>query len=78
MISAALKKGTKMSFWVDRRPGKSALDAVGVRRQRCWMHDWVLEFDVKGCLTRSITGCFSNACGDGCRTGVSSIFSGGS
>jgi RNA-directed DNA polymerase len=30
------------------RPGKSALDAVGVTRQRCWKHDWVLEFDVKG------------------------------
>ncbi|MCP1838457.1 group II intron reverse transcriptase/maturase [Bradyrhizobium sp. USDA 4523] len=25
------------------RPGKSALDAVGVTRQRCWKMDWVLE-----------------------------------
>jgi RNA-directed DNA polymerase len=30
------------------RPRKSALDAVGVTRQRCWQHDWVLEFDIKG------------------------------
>ena len=30
------------------RPGKSALDAVGVTRKRCWAHDWVLEFDIKG------------------------------
>ena len=30
------------------RPGKSALDAVGVTRQRCWEYDWVLEFDIKG------------------------------
>lgn len=30
------------------RPGKSALDAVGVTRQRCWKFDWVLEFDIKG------------------------------
>jgi group II intron reverse transcriptase/maturase len=30
------------------RPGKSALDAVAVTRQRCWRYDWVLEFDVKG------------------------------
>jgi group II intron reverse transcriptase/maturase len=30
------------------RPGKSALDAVGVTRKRCWKYDWVLEFDVKG------------------------------
>jgi RNA-directed DNA polymerase len=30
------------------RPGKSALDAVGVTRERCWKCDWVLEFDIKG------------------------------
>jgi len=30
------------------RPGKSALDAVGITRQRCWKSDWVLEFDIKG------------------------------
>ena len=30
------------------RPDKSALDAVGVTRERCWKYDWVLEFDIKG------------------------------
>lgn len=30
------------------RPGKSALDAVGVTRTRCWRYDWVLEFDIRG------------------------------
>ena len=30
------------------RPNKSALDAVGITRQRCWKQDWVLEFDIKG------------------------------
>jgi len=30
------------------RPGKSALDAVAVTRQRCWRYNWVLEFDIKG------------------------------
>ena len=30
------------------RPGKSALDAVGVTRKRCWKWDWVLEFDIRG------------------------------
>jgi RNA-directed DNA polymerase len=30
------------------RPKKSALDAVGVTRERCWKYDWVLEFDIKG------------------------------
>ena len=29
------------------RPGKSALDAVGVTRERCWQYDWVLEFDIR-------------------------------
>jgi RNA-directed DNA polymerase len=29
------------------RPGKSALDAIGVARQRCWRHDWVLDLDIK-------------------------------
>ena len=30
------------------RPNKSALDAIGVTRQRCWKYDWILEFDIKG------------------------------
>lgn len=30
------------------RPNKSALDAVGVTRERCWKYNWVLEFDIKG------------------------------
>lgn len=30
------------------RPNKSALDAVGITRRRCWKYDWVLEFDIKG------------------------------
>jgi RNA-directed DNA polymerase len=30
------------------RPGKSALDAIKVTRERCWRYDWVLEFDIKG------------------------------
>jgi group II intron reverse transcriptase/maturase len=30
------------------RPNKSALDAVGATRARCWKYDWVVEFDIKG------------------------------
>jgi RNA-directed DNA polymerase len=30
------------------RPGKSALDAVGTARQRCWRRAWVLDLDIKG------------------------------
>jgi RNA-directed DNA polymerase len=29
------------------RPGKSALEAVGVARQRCWRYAWVLDLDIK-------------------------------
>lgn len=30
------------------RPGKSALDAVGMARKRCWEADWVIDLDIKG------------------------------
>ncbi len=30
------------------RPGKSALEAVGVARRRCWRQDWVIDLDIKG------------------------------
>jgi RNA-directed DNA polymerase len=30
------------------RPNKSALDAIGTTRKRCWDYDWVLEFDIRG------------------------------
>jgi RNA-directed DNA polymerase len=30
------------------RPGKSALEAVGVARERCWRYAWVLDLDIKG------------------------------
>jgi hypothetical protein len=29
------------------RPGKSALDAVGVARERCWRYAWVLDLDIR-------------------------------
>ena len=30
------------------RPEKSAIEAIGVARQRCWRYDWVLDLDIKG------------------------------
>jgi len=30
------------------RPNKSALDAVGITRKRCWQYDWILEYDIRG------------------------------
>lgn len=29
------------------RPEKSAIDAVGVARQRCWKYDWVVDMDIR-------------------------------
>ena len=29
-------------------PGKSAVEAVGQARKRCWQYDWVLDLDIKG------------------------------
>ena len=30
------------------RPGRSAKQAIAITRKRCWQHDWVVEFDIKG------------------------------
>jgi group II intron reverse transcriptase/maturase len=30
------------------RPGKSAHEAIGRARERCWKYDWVLDMDIKG------------------------------
>ena len=30
------------------RPGKSAIEAIGMARKRCWRHNWVLDLDIKG------------------------------
>ena len=38
------------------RPGKSAREAVGVTRQRCWKYDWVVEFDIKDWITGNVWG----------------------
>jgi hypothetical protein len=29
------------------RPGRSALDAVGVCRRRCWQSDWIVDLDIR-------------------------------
>jgi hypothetical protein len=41
------------------RPGKSALDAVGITRQRCWKYDWVLELSNRNSLIKSLFWNFS-------------------
>ena len=51
VVKQMIEPGLEAIFLPDSygyRPGKSALDAVGVTRERCWKYDWVLEFDIKG------------------------------
>ncbi len=30
------------------RPNKSAIDAIGTARKKCWDYDWVVDLDIKG------------------------------
>ena len=51
VVKQAIEPALEAKFLPDSygyRPGRSALDAVGVTRERCWRYDWVLEFDIKG------------------------------
>lgn len=51
IVKEAIEPSLEAVFLPDSygyRPGKSALDAVGVTRERCWKYGWVLEFDIKG------------------------------
>ena len=51
VVKARLEPEVDPLFHADSygyRPGKSALDAVGQARQRCWRYDWVVDLDIKG------------------------------
>lgn len=51
VIKMILEPGLEKCFHPDSygyRPGKSAIDAVGMARKRCWRYDWVLDLDIKG------------------------------
>jgi RNA-directed DNA polymerase len=51
VVKRVIEPGIEAKFLPDSygyRPGRSALDAVGVTRERCWKYSWVLEFDIKG------------------------------
>ena len=50
VVAARLEKAVEPKFHPDSygyRPRKSALDAVGKCRERCWKYDWVIDLDVK-------------------------------
>ena len=51
VVKQAIESTLESIFLADSygyRPNKSALDAVGVTRERCWKYDWILEFDIRG------------------------------
>jgi group II intron reverse transcriptase/maturase len=50
VVKAYLEPEVERHFHPDSygyRPGKSALEAVGVARQRCWRYNWVLDLDIR-------------------------------
>ena len=50
VVRMYLEPGVEAIFHPDSygyRPGRSALDAVGACRQRCWKFDWVIDFDLR-------------------------------
>jgi group II intron reverse transcriptase/maturase len=50
VVAMKLEKVVEPKFHVDSygyRPGRSALDAVGVCRQRCWKNEWVIDLDIR-------------------------------
>jgi len=51
VVTMALEPVLEPHFHPDSygyRPGKSAIQALGVARQRCWRYNWVLDLDIKG------------------------------
>jgi RNA-directed DNA polymerase len=50
VVARRLEGKVEPSFHPDSygyRPGRSALDAIAVCRQRCWKDDWVIDLDVQ-------------------------------
>jgi RNA-directed DNA polymerase len=50
VVAGYLEPDVERVFHADSygyRPGRSALDAVGVCRERCWRQNWVLDLDIR-------------------------------
>jgi RNA-directed DNA polymerase len=50
VVRLYLEPGVEPMFHPDSygyRPGRSALDAVGACRARCWRRDWVIDLDIR-------------------------------
>jgi len=64
VVAMYLEPGVERVFHPDSygyRPGRSALDAVGVCRERCWNTDWVIDLDIQGFLD-VCSYCFLSDC----------------
>ena len=51
VVKQALEPELEKYFHPDSygyRPGKSAHQAIGQARKRCWRYDWVVDLDIKG------------------------------
>lgn len=51
VVKQALEPVLERHFHPDSygyRPGRSAHQAIGQARQRCWRYDWVVDLDIKG------------------------------
>jgi RNA-directed DNA polymerase len=51
VVKMYLEPKIEPCFHVDSygyRPGKSAIEAVGTARKRCWKYDYVIDLDIKG------------------------------
>ena len=50
VVAGVLEERVEQIFHPDSygyRPGRSALDAVGACRGRCWKTDWVIDLDIQ-------------------------------
>src|SRR5262249_33073514 len=50
VVAMELEKRVEPKFYPDSygyRPKRSALDAVGTCRRRCWEYDWVVDLDIQ-------------------------------
>ena len=59
VVRGYLEPGVEPVFHPDSygyRPGRSALDAVGVCRERCWRQDWVLDLDIRSRSSTAFRG----------------------
>lgn len=51
VVKSRLEAEVERLFHADSygyRPGRSALDAVGQARQRCWRYGWIIDLDIRG------------------------------